>query len=184
MSHPANDRSAAAVLDEFLVVQSQLGDAEAFRSLVHRWHAKLLRHARHFTRNSDAAEDVVQESWIAIMRGLGSLHDPARFRAWAFRIVANKGRDWVRREEARRRATGGLEVGPQVSESDSASNLIGKVRRAIAELSPTHRRILTWFYLEEMSVTEIAGVLDVAGGTVKSRLFHARQALINSLKET
>jgi RNA polymerase sigma factor (sigma-70 family) len=184
MSQPANDRSAAAVLDEYLVVQSQLGDAEAFGCLVLRWHAKLLRHGRHFTRNSEAAEDVVQESWIAIVRGLGSLHDPARFRAWAFRIVANKGRDWVRREEARRRATRGLEAEPWASGDDSASILIGRVRRGIGELEPTHRRILTWFYLEEMSVAEIARALDVPAGTVKSRLFYARQALIKSLKET
>jgi RNA polymerase sigma-70 factor (ECF subfamily) len=184
MSQPANDRSAAAVLDEYLVVRSQLGDPEAFRCLVRRWHAKLLRHGRHFTRDSEAAEDVVQESWIAIVRGLGSLHDPARFRAWAFRIVANKGRDWVRREEARRRATRGIEAEASASEDDPASILIGKVRRKIAELEPTHRRILTWFYLEEMSVTEIAGVLDVPAGTVKSRLFYARQTLITSLKET
>jgi len=183
MSQPINERTADAVLDEYLVVQSQLGDAEAFGCLVCRWHAKLLRHGRHFTRDGEAAEDVVQESWIAIVRGLGSLHDPARFGAWSFRIVANKARDWVRREEARRRAMRGFEAARPPRDDTLPSSLIGRVRKGIAELEPTHRCILTWFYLEEMSVTDIAEALDVPAGTVKSRLFYARQALITSLKE-
>jgi len=183
MSQPVNERAAGAVLDEYLVVQSQLGDAEAFGCLVRRWHPRLLRQGRRFTRNGEAAEDVVQESWIAIVRGLGSLHDPARFRAWSFRIVANKARDWIRREEARRRATQGFEVAPSPGEGSSPSSLIASVRKGIAELEPTQRCIVTWYYLEAMSVSEIAEALDVPAGTVKSRLFYARQALMTRLKE-
>jgi RNA polymerase sigma-70 factor (ECF subfamily) len=183
MSRPTNERAADAVRDEYLVVRSQLGDAEAFGCLVRRWHAKLLRHARLFTRDGQAAEDVVQESWIAIVRGLGSLLDPARFRAWSLRIVANKARDWVRREEARRRAIRGFEAAGPPGDDKSPSSLIDRVRKGIAELEPTHRCILAWFYLDEMTVTEIAEALDVPAGTVKSRLFYARRALITSLKE-
>ena len=184
MPRRVSERAAAAVLDEYLVVQSQLGDADAFRHLVRRWHSRLVRHARYFTRDGEAAKDVAQKSWMAIMRGLRSLHDPANFRAWAFRIVANKARDWVRREETRRRATRRVEAEAAHEEAALPSGVIERVRTALAELEPSQRCVLTWFYLEGMSVREIAEALDVPAGTVKSRLFYARGALRARLEET
>jgi RNA polymerase sigma-70 factor (ECF subfamily) len=183
MPESVNERTAATVLDEYLVVQSQLGHADAFGHLVNRWQPKLLRHARCFTRNGEAAKDVAQESWMAILRGLHSLHDPARFRAWAFRIVANKARDWVRKEEARRRATGRVAAEPASGGAAATGGSVERVRVALAELEPSQRCVLTWFYLEEMTVAEIAEALGVPAGTVKSRLFYARDALRARLKE-
>jgi RNA polymerase sigma factor (sigma-70 family) len=178
-----NDRDTAAVLDEYLVVQSQLGDAEAFRRLVSRWNGRLLRRAHVYTRSVEAAKDVSQEAWIAIVRGLHSLHDPARFPAWAFRIVANRARDWVRREEARRRYThrfGADEpTGPDASDPDSFE----RVRTGLAGMEPAHRRVLDLFYIDGMSVDEIARMLAIPAGTVKSRLFYARNALRARLRE-
>jgi RNA polymerase sigma-70 factor (ECF subfamily) len=176
-------RSADQVLDEYLVVRSQLGDAEAFGRLVRRWHGRLLRQAGLYTGDGEPAKDVVQESWIAIVRGLGSLQDPARFRAWAFRIVANKARDWVRREDARRRAAGRLAAEPTPDLPTSGSVRVERVRAGLAELEPAQRCVLDWFYLEGMSVAEMAEALDVPPGTVKSRLFYARRALAERLKE-
>jgi RNA polymerase sigma factor (sigma-70 family) len=189
---PERGRAAGRVLDEYLVVRSQLGDADAFAELVRRWNARLRRHAAFLTRDGEAAKDVVQESWLAIVRGLGSLHDPGRFRAWAHRIVANKARDWVRREDVRRRAARAMELRPALAQparparsSDPAApgGPIDVLRAGLAALEPEKRHVLTLFYLEEMSVAEIAEALDVPAGTVKSRLFHARQALIARLKE-
>jgi len=98
------NRTPSEVLDEYLVLRGQAGEPEAFRLLVERWQPRLLAHAFRYTQSGDAARDVTQESWMAIVKGLSRLDDPTRFRAWAYRIVANKARDWVRREQARRRA--------------------------------------------------------------------------------
>jgi RNA polymerase sigma factor (sigma-70 family) len=163
MTEPAKPRSAAAVLDAYLVVRSQLGDAGAFGQLVDRWQPKLLRHARCLTGTRETAKDVAQESWLAIVRGLQSLHDPARFRAWAFRIVANKARDWVRREEVRRRAAGRVEAEPESGPVGASADATERVRAALAELEPNQRCVLTWFYLEEMTVAEIAEALGGCG---------------------
>jgi len=160
-----------------------MGDVEAFARLVRRWHARLLRHARYFTRDTEAAQDVAQDTWMAIVRGIRALHDPAHFRAWAFHIVANKARDWVRREQARRRATRQVEAEP-TSDGGTLSGEIERVRAGLTELEPGQRCILTWFYLEEMSLADIAEALEIPVGTVKSRLFHARNALRARLKET
>jgi RNA polymerase sigma factor (sigma-70 family) len=178
-----SERTATTVLDEYLVLQSQLGDAAAFARLVRRWQARIVRHAHSFTRDAEAAKDVAQESWMAIVRGLRALHDPAHFRAWALRIVSNKARDWVRREGARRRAARGLEAELATGVAGAPAGALERVRASLAALEPGQRLILRCFYLEEMSVREIARTLDIPAGTVKSRLFHARNALRARLEE-
>lgn len=179
-----DDHTTDDILDEVLVVQSQLGDAAAFARLVRRWQGRVLRRARHLTGDREAAEDVAQESWMAVIRGLRSLRDPARFPAWTLQIVANKSRDWVRREGARRRATGRAEGEPATPAAEPDARLVKRVREGLAELDPAPRSVLRWFYLEGRSVAEIADVLDIPAGTVKSRLFHARDALRARLEET
>jgi RNA polymerase sigma-70 factor (ECF subfamily) len=179
-----SERTPSSVLDEYLVVQSQMGDSRAFARLARRWHPRLLRHAYHFTQDADAARDVTQETWLAVVRGLRSLSDPARFRAWILRIVANKARDWIRREQARRLATRRAEPPAVEDESTAASDVIRRVRNGLRRLEPDQRLVLTCHYLEEMSVREIADALSIPEGTVKSRLYHARKALRSHLEET
>jgi len=178
------ERTRRAVLDEYLVVRSQLGDSEAFGRLVRRWHRRLLGHAFRFTGEREAAEDVTQESWMAIMKGLRSLHDPARFRPWALRIVANKARDRIRRESTRRRTSRRAPAEPAPAEATAASDAVRRVQAGLAGLDPDQRAVLSCFYLEEMSVREIADALSVPVGTVKSRLFYAREALRQRLEDT
>lgn len=186
VSHENSDTAGDAVLDEWLVVQSQLGDAVAFGHLVRRWQGRVLRRAFYFTRDPEAAKDVAQESWTAVIRGLRSLRDPGRFPAWTLQIVANKSRDWVRREEARRRAArrAQAELASAEPTPTPGADLVERVRAGLAELDPARRSVLRWFYLEGRSVAEIADLLGVPAGTVKSRLFRARDALRVRLEET
>lgn len=184
MPHDTNRPATDDILDEYLVVQSQLGDAVAFGRLVRRWQGRVLRRAMHFTRDPEAAKDVAQESWMAVIRGLRSLRDPARFPAWTLQIVANKARDWVRREETRRGAMRRFEAEPTSPGPTPNAGFVERVRAGLAELDPARRSVLRWFYLEGMSVAEIAEALDIPAGTVKSRLFHARDALRARLEET
>ena len=96
------------ILDEYLVLRGQGGDREAMRSLVDLLHPRLVAHAWHLTGDRNAADDVVQEAWLAIVRGLRRLRDPARFRSWALKIVTFKCRDWIRRAQSGRRLEEGL----------------------------------------------------------------------------
>lgn len=178
-----SDRTPSGVLDEYLVLRSQSGDAEAFRGLVERWHTRLLGHAFRFTGDAEAARDITQDCWLAIVRGISTLQDPTRFRPWAYRIVANKSRDWVRREQARRRAADVVGAAKRESGAACVRDAVARIREGIARLDGEQRLILTWFYLEEMSVREIADALSIPVGTVKSRLFHARSALRACLEE-
>ena len=177
------DRTPSEVIDEYLVLQGQAGEPEAFQRLVVRWQPRLLSHAFRYTRNSEAARDIVQDTWVAIIKGISTLDDPTRFRPWAYRIVANKARDWVRREQARRRASAGAAAADPAPHPVAPAGHVARIREGIAQLEPDQRLILTWFYLEDMSLREVAEALSIPVGTVKSRLFHARAALRSRLTE-
>ena len=179
-------RTPETIYDEWLVLRAQDEDAEALRILTLRWHGRLVRHAIHLTGNRDAASDVAQESWLAIVKGLRKLNDPARFPAWAFRIVSNKSADWVR-TRVRDRPDQPPKPPEPSRDASSQSQLehhedIVQLRRALRELSAEHRAALSLHYLDGLSILEIAESLNIPPGTVKSRLHHARSRLRDTIE--
>jgi RNA polymerase sigma-70 factor (ECF subfamily) len=177
------NRDRGDVLDELLVLRCQCGDAGALELLARRWHPRMLRDAAHLTGDADAARDVAQEAWIGIARNLSRLRDPARFRIWAHRIVVHKSRDWIRREQANRRAVQRVPDQAEQPSTEQHSDEVTRVKASLGKLPADQRTVLSWFYLEEMSVREIAEALSIPEGTVKSRLYNARNALRGHLEE-
>ena len=171
-------RDAGQITDEWLVLRCQAGERAAMDLLVRRWHWRLYRHACLLTAEPEAANDAVQDAWLVIVRTLNRLRDPALFRSWAYRIVTNKCADWVRRtrrgRQAMRQAAAEMSAtAARRSDDDEPESL----RSALRQMPAQRRAMLTMLYLEDMSVREIAGALGVPAGTVKSRLYHARQEL-------
>lgn len=179
---PVNSES---IYDQWLVIRCQAGEEDALAELVERWRPRLYRHACRLTGNADAAADATQEAWLAIVRGLRRLDDSARFPAWAYRIVTFKCADWTRRRQRdriahnhhvdRQRTLDGAEDAP--SDASGESGEIARLRSALRQLSGEHRAALSLYYLEELSVAQIAGALNIPQGTVKSRLHFARAHL-------
>jgi RNA polymerase sigma-70 factor, ECF subfamily len=171
--------------DELLVLRCQEGDTQAFELLVGRWQQRLWRHAWRLTGDESAAWDAIQEAWIGISRGIRRLADAAAFPAWAYQIVSNKCRDSVRRERRRREATETYSQWMQREEQEIAiaeaqhSNL----KEALEQLSGPDRAVLSLRYEEDFDTAEIACILGVPEGTVKSRLFYARQRLRKYLEK-
>ena len=178
----------AKVCDELLVLESQLGHSEALGQLVERWQARLSAHAYRLTGDEEGAREVTQDAWLAIVRGIRGLADPARFRAWALQIVTRRAADWVRKVQRRRRLErpaeiGGERLNPGADSIDQEGSEDGQdVRHALGQLPADRRALLALFYSQELSIEEIATVLGVPRGTVKSRLFHARQQLKATLQ--
>lgn len=181
-------RHSDQIYDELLVLRCQDGESAALEELVERWHERFRRHALRLSASPEAAGDAVQEAWIAIVRGLGKLHDPAFFRPWAYRIVTHKCADQARRVSRRREVTEeigrsmDLEAAVDPGDSDEPSEITA-LRSAMASLPADRRALLALHYLEELGVREIATVLDIPEGTVKSRLFNARRALKKVLEQ-
>ena len=178
------DLAAERALDEYLVSLSQAGSIEALDGLARRWTPRLLRYARRVLGGPDApdaARDVVQETWVAVVRGLRRLRDPALFPAWIYGIATRKCADAIRAK--RRKSLDALaaaesDLGPDLSVTLEHRMDVGT---AIRGLSPAHRAVVHLFYREDLTVEEIASVLRVPAGTIKSRLHHAREALRRQL---
>jgi RNA polymerase sigma factor (sigma-70 family) len=177
------------LFEEYLAASARAGSRIALGQLAARVQPRLLGHARRLTGDGEAARDVVQEAWIEIARGLPRLDDATAFPAWAFRIVSRRCARWVRKQRQRRRldaAYAGEPAETTTRDGGERASDSARLTRAISSLPPDQRAAIALFYLEDLSVAEIAVALDVPSGTVKTRLMHAREKLRRSLnlKET
>jgi RNA polymerase sigma factor (sigma-70 family) len=154
------------------VAGARLGRARDFAALVDLAGPRLLAHARRLTDTPESARDVAQEAWLAIARGLAGLRDDRAFLPWALAIVTRaaardlKGR---LRERAALTEHARDQAQPGMPPPD--------LRAAIAELPPAQRATLALFYLDGLTVAEVATALSIPPGTVKTRLMHARNTL-------
>lgn len=174
-------RNSERILDEYLLAAALTGDRPSWQRLVSRWQPRLMRHAWRVLGDADRAADAVQEAWIEILRGLGRLDDLAAFPAWAFQIVTRRCQRLFRSSDQDRRAAEAqiLDDAEIASESDAGEIHadIDQVMGALQKLPHAQRSVLALFYLESLSVAEIAVALDVPPGTVKTRLMHARNKI-------
>jgi RNA polymerase sigma factor (sigma-70 family) len=179
-------RSTGRLFDEYLAAAARTGDREAFGRLAERWQPKLLAHAWRLTGEPETARDVVQEAWTDIFRGLAHLGDAALFPAWAYRIVSRRAADAIRRRvRTRRLETAQSAESPTMDDPTARTEAAADaapLARAIAALPPDQRATVALFYLEELSVSEVAVATGVPAGTVKTRLMQARAKLRITLK--
>ena len=170
--------------EQTLVIRTQIGDELAFQELLTLYGPHLLLFTRKMMQTSpDLVEDVTQEIWLAIYKGLPSLLDARKFRPWAFRIA----RDRIYREYRRRKiAVESLEEShvEELPAAGGADNVVDveELHRGLDAISPEHREVLVLCFFEEMSYEEIAGVTGSTLGTVRSRIHYAKRALRNALK--
>ncbi len=150
--------------------------------LVRRWQRRLWRYARRLTHNDDAAWDVMQETWIAILKQIRQLNDPAWFAAWAHRIVRNKSVDDCRRATQQRQLATAMTERQQTNNQASQEDPDNAVAQAMLRLPPEKQELLELKYGEDLNTLEIALILGIPPGTVKSRLHNTREHLRRILK--
>ena len=171
------------------MLEVQRGSERAFTELHDLWRGDLRRLALVRVEQPDAADDVLTEVWLAIARGIAKLDDPACFPRWAFRIVQRRSADWVRRRQVERRRLEALAANEKEqlapapdADVDDVTDEVVAMRAAIRRLEPEQQELLHLYYELGRSVAEIADVLDLAPGTVKSRLFSIRENLKRQLE--
>lgn len=167
------------VFDELLLLQCQQGDQKAAGLLYKRWNPRVLKWSAELLRDDDLAQEIAQESWITIFKGLGSLKKLSLFRFWAYRIVYRRAMDYYRKQRRELELEREVELefsGPDSQEGREVDR-VELMLKAIQVLPLRQQQILRLFYLEQCSVKIIAGLIDLPEGTVKSRLFNARQQL-------
>lgn len=166
------------IYDDYLAAAARAGDAAAFNALARRWQGKLVSHAWRLTGDADAARDIAQDAWGSIARGIRRLDDSSAFPAFAFRIVTRRAADHIRNRRRQRALDAAVAAGPaEVAELNDAAASAGALQKAMASLPPDQRAAIALFYLEDLSVAEIAAALCIPAGTVKTRLMAARDKL-------
>ena len=172
------------IADGLLLLRCQQGDGEAFAELVRRWQARLFRHACRMTGEREAAADVVQESWLAVLKGLPRLADVDAFPKWVYTVVTNRSADWVRKRQRQRRLTAAWTEKQQEAANDASRTRAApsSLADALEPLNTRERGLITLYYIEGFSTEEIADILSIPRGTVKSRL-HAARAKIRAQME-
>lgn len=176
------------ISDERLFETYRDGDDTALRTLIERYHDDLLRFLYRFMGDRQAAEDVLQETFLQVHVSGDSFDTSRRFRPWLFTVAANKARDALRRRARRKTlelsapVRGGegasyvdlMEIDiPQPGDRIEAADQGDLVQRAVDRLSVSLREVLLLAYFQRLSYAQIAEQLEIPLGTVKSRLHAA-----------
>ena len=160
-----------------LVVRWQRGDREAFAGIVALWERSLFVYLRRLTASEADAWELLQETWLKLIRSLKSLRDPYTFPAFLYATARNT---TISRFRARMCETENYPE--QVPDDRSLDDLISfenvdEVHHALDQLPLPQREALTLFFLQDLSLEQMATLLDVPLGTVKSRLHYAKIAI-------
>lgn len=179
-----HDRRKRQALEGYLVAAARTGDRDALDQLVRLVGPRLLAHATRLLGDPEAARDIVQAAWVDIIRALPTLRAVGAFRSFALQIVTRRIARTIKQHQRDR-----MLAADYLAETDPTAPPLGEVaadqasvRAAIDVLPPAHRATLALFYLDDLTVAEVATALDVPPGTVKTRLMHARDKLRVILK--
>jgi RNA polymerase sigma-70 factor (ECF subfamily) len=166
---------ADRLYERLLVLRCQGGDAAAFAELVGRYAPRL----RYFVRKMLDADpdDVLQDVWLDVFRGVGRLLDAGAFPAWVYRVARDRTCRVLRRQRRDAVPLGDLEPADDPAEREFTAEEAGRIHKALGELTPDHREVLLLRFLEDMAYDDIAQVIGCPVGTVRSRLHHAKRAL-------
>lgn len=165
--------------DELLALRCQLGDADAFADLIRRWNDPLWRYLRRIASTDPDAQELAQEVWLRVVRGISRLREPATLRAWLFAIARRVAMDHLR-ERYHQPPTTEVDESFDSAADDTNDGLhedLADLEDELRRLPVVEREVLTLFYLRELSLDQVATVLSLPVGTVKSRLFRARKLL-------
>jgi RNA polymerase sigma-70 factor, ECF subfamily len=169
------------IYTEILVIRSQQGEKEAFGLLVELWQKPLLTFALRYLEQETEALDVVQETWISVIKKLNKLQNPSLFVSWLFRVLTNKCIDRIRKKQNEEKLINNANMD---SATSKASNENEDLEQAIQKLPDEHRTLIIMRFGQGLQVGQIAALLNIAEGTVKSRLHRALSRLREILGET
>jgi len=188
---PASVPVAAPVDEMVLVKRARQGDLEAYDELVRRYQERIYATIYHMTSNHEDANDLAQEAFIKGYQALKSFKGGSSFYTWVYRIAVNKTINFLKQRKNRSQlslddidfnAEHDPDLVALISEKTprreiNLAELQEKLNSAMQKLSQPHRLVVTLHDVQGLSHEEIAKIMDCNIGTVRSRLFYARQQL-------
>jgi RNA polymerase sigma-70 factor (ECF subfamily) len=183
-------------VDQQLVERAQRGDKQAFELLVSKYQRKLARLLSRFIRDSTEVEDVTQEAFIKAYRALPTFRGDSAFYTWLYRIGINTAKNYLVAMGRRAPTTTdfdsdeaeNFEDGDQLRDLNTPENelmsrqVAETVNQTLAELPEELRTAITLREIEGLSYEDIASIMNCPIGTVRSRIFRAREAIAEKLR--
>jgi RNA polymerase sigma-70 factor (ECF subfamily) len=175
--------TAASPSDHDLIIQVQSGSLDALGVIYDRHRRLVFRTALAICNDTEAAADLLQDVFLRLHRFADRVDPERPLEPWLYRVTANQAYTWVKRnqrwthplEEIAEWLSSGVKNYPQyISEQDDESR---RIQAAIAKLSLSQRVVVVMYYINDLSLHEIAEILEIPEGTVKSRLHYGRNAL-------
>jgi len=165
--------------DKYLIERYISGDKSTLAILVKKWHKIFCKKAYWILQDKDLSKDVAQECWIIIINKLHTLKNTESFKSWALRIIYTKAIDAHKRRISELHKLNNIDKKfySEPDEKEDKTVIKKKLLSAIKDLSKEKQDIIRLFYVEEYSLKEISSFLKIPIGTVKSRLFKAREKL-------
>ncbi len=191
MSQPVDTMLESRVVPERDVLRLRGGNVEAIAGLMERYQHRLYRYLLRMVSQPSTAEDLFQQTWLRVMERIRH-YDPQRsFEGWLFAVAHNLAIDYLRRRQPES-LDGPLFLGnaesiqARSSDPGTLDHILSRERadwivEAVADLPASFREVITLRFEEEMKIEEIAAVLKLPTGTVKTRLHRALKALRQSL---
>ncbi len=174
--------------ESHLIRTLQQGNLKALGALFTAHKDMVYRTALAVTRDRHAAEDILQECFVRLYTYAASVDTQRPLKPWLYRVTMNLSYDWSAvkplqaLDEVLEWLAGLPSPFPSPDGKAEEKEMMGTVREVINELPPIHRAVVVLFYLESLPLEEIAHVLELPLGTVKSRLYYARERLRKALK--
>lgn len=173
-----------------LIRRLQDGNLAALGELYELFKDVVYRTALAITHDEHAAEDILQECFVRLYKYAGSIDAERPLKPWLYRVAVNLSYDWFSRkpklqplDDVMEWLSGLPNVLPSPDRKAEERELHKMVRDVIAELPMSHQIVVVLYYLENLSVEEVAEVVELPAGTVKSRLYHARKRLRDALAQ-
>lgn len=178
--------------DAELVRRLQAGDEAAFAELVHRYQHRLVRCAQSIVGSRAVAEEVTQDTWLAVVRGVERFEGRSSFKTWLYRILLNRARSAAGKEQRAGRPTedlgesfgidGHWDVPPvqwadQVDNSVAAAQIARKVMALLPQLPDAQRHVVVLHDVEHLAADEITAMLGITGGNQRVLLHRGRTRL-------
>jgi RNA polymerase sigma-70 factor, ECF subfamily len=164
------------------VLRAQSDDREALELLLGSVQAALRPYLSRLVGNSDA-DDVLQNVLVLIYRKLSWLENPALFRPWAFRIASRAAFRWLKQRKGRREEASDETMAEELAAADERpSDELLRALHEIDGISPASRAVLILHFEEDLPLADVAAILEVPVGTVKSRLAYGLAALRRELR--
>jgi RNA polymerase sigma-70 factor (ECF subfamily) len=168
---------AERVYRSVLVVRCQAGDRAAFEELVELYQPRLHYFLARMVGDEHAADDLLQEVWFDVYRGVARLADPGAFPAWLYQIARHRALGELRKRRQPVSSLDGVDLAEEEEDDDFSAEDAERVHAALGMLVPEHREVLLLRFVEGMTYEDIARVTGCRLGTVRSRIHYAKRAL-------